>query len=195
MTKIIHLSDYELIKLLKDDNAQAFGEIYDRYAESLAGFAGSKLYHLEDARDLLHDVFAKLWEDRQTTAVTSNLRSYLFSALRYKVIDKIRSNVTRYNFALQAQDSIKLEHYGAQHYLEAKELEAIIEKSLEDLAPKAKEIFLLSRREHHSIKEISEMLDISEQTVKNQITTVLNHLRKVLQASVLAGGLIYLWIY
>jgi DNA-directed RNA polymerase specialized sigma24 family protein len=131
MTKKDLLSDDELVKLLKEGNALAYSEIYNRYAESLAGFAGSKLYHLEDARDLLHDLFTKLWEDRHTLVVTSNLKSYLFSALRYKVIDKIRHNVTIHNFVNQCQDLVRLENYGAQHKLESKELEAVIERLLE----------------------------------------------------------------
>jgi RNA polymerase sigma-70 factor (family 1) len=171
------LTDIELIQLLKKDDQTAFTEIYTRYAESLAGFAGSKLYSLEDARDILHDLFVKLWEERKSLSVTGNLKSYLFAAIRYCIIDRIRRNVSRQEYALQLQAFDKSFYAGGQD-LEAKELQEILNKSLDDLAPRTKEIYQLSRNNQYTISEIATMLNLSEQTVKNQLTTALNHLRR-----------------
>lgn len=60
MVPIRKCSDIELIQLLKDDDYTSFTEIYNRYGEALAGFAWSKLYNIEDARDILQDIFVKL---------------------------------------------------------------------------------------------------------------------------------------
>ena len=60
MSNKASLTDDDLIHLLKKDDRAAFAEIYSRYSESLAGFAASKLFNLEDARDILHDLFVRL---------------------------------------------------------------------------------------------------------------------------------------
>ncbi|TDO20695.1 RNA polymerase sigma factor [Pedobacter duraquae] len=192
MTDINNLSDDELLVLIKKDDGAAFTTIYNRYAGSLAAFAGAKLYHLEDARDLLHDLFIKLWEDRYNLNIDTNLKNYLFSAVRYKVIDKIRKNVIRQDYSPVTHNS---EDYGAQHQLEAKELQLAIEQSLNQLAPRTKEIFLLSRHQHQSISEIAQMLGLSEQTVKNQISAALKHLRQQLNTALLSSIFIYWWFY
>ncbi|HAL81784.1 MAG TPA: hypothetical protein DCO83_05740 [Mucilaginibacter sp.] len=99
MNPCAKLNDEQLIVLLNKGDQQAFAEIYSRYAESLAGFAGSKLYNLDDAHDILHDMFVKLWESREQISITSTLQSYLFAIIRHKIIDKIRQNITREEYA------------------------------------------------------------------------------------------------
>ena len=178
MSKIQELSDNELIQLLKKDDNVAFTEIYNRYKESLAGFAGAQLYHLEDAHDILHDIFVKLWEDRHTLDISGNLRSYLFSATRYRIIDRIRRKITRQDYALMLQETKPAQSYGADKVIEAKELQKNIEKALNELPQRVKQIYQLSRDQHQSTLEIAQMLNISEQTVKNQLTTALKHLRQ-----------------
>ena len=173
----IVLSDQELIRLIKEGDRTAFTEIYKRYAESLAGFATSKLYNLDDARDVLHDLFVKLWEDRYTLTVNNNLRSFLFAAIRYKIIDKIRRNVTRQEYDVLLQGLAEPQANSVEQQIEAKELQALVDQSLDQLPAKTKQIYLLSRIEHLSITEIALKLNLSEQTVKNQLSIALKHLR------------------
>jgi RNA polymerase sigma-70 factor (family 1) len=176
----IVLSDQELIRLIKNGDRTAFTEIYKRYAESLAGFAASKLYNLDDARDVLHDLFVKLWEDRYTLTVNDNLRSFLFAAIRYKIIDKIRRNVTRQEYNVLLQALAEPQANGVEQQLEAKELQALVDQSLAELPAKTKQIYELSRNEYLSITEIALKLNLSEQTVKNQLSFALKHLRQAI---------------
>ncbi len=171
------LTDEQLIILLKKDDQSAFTEIYNRYAESLAGFAASKLYSLDDARDIIHDLFVKLWENRDQVYITSSLKSYLFSIVRHRIIDKIRKNITREEYASMVQSLIVPSHDSADKQVEAQELQQSIEKSLNQLPPRVREIYKLSRDEGLSNHEIAEKLNLSEQTVKNQLSAALKHLR------------------
>jgi len=179
MPELKDQSDEQLIQLLKKDDRAIFNEIYKRYAESLAGFAASKLYSLDDARDILHDLFVKLWEDRHSLTINGNLRSFLFAALRYRIVDKIRRNVTRQEYASALSQLENFDH-GIEEHLEAKELNAIIDRSLDDLPPRTKQIYRLSRNEQHTIEDIAKLLGLSEQTVKNQLTTALKHVRRAI---------------
>ncbi len=178
MSALQTLPDDKLLLLLKKDDRAAFTEIYNRYAKSLTGFASSKLFDLEDARDIIHDLFVKLWKDRYTLIITSNLKSYLFSAVRYGVVDKIRRNVTRQDYSLFIQSLAEQHEHSIEQHIAAKELSELIERALDELAPRTKQIYMLSRNEYYSIEEIAAQLNLSEQTVKNQLTTALKHLRQ-----------------
>lgn len=186
------LDDFQLIELLKGDDESAFAEIYNRYAENMAGFACSKLYSLEDARDLIHDLFVKLWENRNQLVVSSNLKTYLYLLVRHRIIDKIRKNITREEYAESLKSLRYAYHNSIEQKIYLKELEDTIEKSLNELSPRVKEIYQMSRVEELSIKEIAEKLGLAEQTVKNQLSTALKHLQKVL-AQVSVTALLY-WI-
>jgi RNA polymerase sigma-70 factor (ECF subfamily) len=185
-------TDRQLIDLLKAGDETAFAEVYDRYAENLAGFASSKLYSLEDARDIIHDLFVKLWEDREQLNITSGLKPYLFTIARYRIIDKIRRNITREEYAVMVQSLSTNHQPGVEQQIAAKELQQSIEKSLDELSPRIKEIYQLSRDEHLSISEIAEKLNLSEQTVKNQLSTALKHLRQSL--TTLSAAAFLLWL-
>ncbi|MES2458180.1 MAG: RNA polymerase sigma-70 factor [Bacteroidota bacterium] len=174
------LSDLKLSDLLKEDDESAFTEIYSRYADKLTGFASSKLYDLEDARDIIHDVFVKLWAQRNAIMVERNLEAYLFTLVRYQIIDKIRKNITREAhmemvIALQTSPGSEIEQQ-----LAAKELKEQIRLALDQLSPRIREIYQLSREENRSIPEIAALLHLSEQTVKNQLSFALKHLRACL---------------
>jgi RNA polymerase sigma-70 factor (family 1) len=179
------MTDEELIERLRKDDQEAFTEIYHRYAESLAAFAGAKLQNLEDARDILHDLFVRLWEQRGSLSIQSSLKSYLFAAIRYGVIDRIRRNITRREYAGMIQ-ALERSFTLAGQDLDARELQEIIDRSLEKLPARTQEIYRLSRNDQYSVSQIAVMLELSEQTVKNQLTTALNHLRQ----SIVCVGLI-----
>jgi RNA polymerase sigma-70 factor (ECF subfamily) len=180
MAAYTHLTDDELVTLLKQGDERAFAEIYQRYAEKLAGFAGSKLYSLDDARDILHDLFVKLWEGREQLHITSNLQSYLFAVIRHRIVDKIRKNITREEYALTVQSFTVFCDEHADKLLELKQLRQTVDRSLNQLSPRIKEIYQLSREEGLSNHDIAEKLHLSEQTVKNQLSAALKHLRETL---------------
>jgi RNA polymerase sigma-70 factor (family 1) len=174
------LSDLQLAGLLKNDDEAAFTEIYHRHADKLTGFASSKLYGLEGPRDIIHDVFVRFWEERKIFKVDRNLEAYLFTMVRYRIIDKIRKNISHEQYLGMA---LALhENFGSdtEQRIAAKELKQRIEKALDQLSPRVKEVYHLSREENLSISEIANKLQVSEQTVKNQITSALKHLRKSL---------------
>ena len=193
MRAVKQLTDSQLIQLLQDDDEIAIAEIYSRYAKSLSDFAASKLYSLEDARDIIHDLFLKLWEDRKQLNITSNLKTYLFTITRYRIIDKIRRNVTREAYGVMLQSLSNAYQPNVEQQIAAKELQQTIENCINGLSPKVKEIYQLSREENLSISEIAKKLELSEQTVKNQLSTALSHIKKSLSSTYISI-LLVLWL-
>lgn len=172
------ISDEELVNLLTKDNKEAFTEIYNRYALNLADFAISKLNQVEDAQDIIHDLFIKLWEGRLSLVITANLKTYLFTLVRYKIIDKIRHDITRKKYANTVHRLANYFDNGTNQQLEARELNLLLQNSLKKMPPKVQEIYHLSRHQHNSVAEIAKALNISTQTVKNQLSKALRHLKK-----------------
>jgi len=192
MTTYLTLTDLQLVDLLKKDDSDAFSEIYSRYAVLLAGFASSKLFDLEDSRDIIHDVFVKLWQERKQLKVDRDLKAYLFKLTRYRIVDKIRKNITRQEYAAMVNSLAVSYGVTIEQEIAAKEMAQIIETSLNKLSPRVKEVYLLSREENLSVAEIADKLQVSEQTVKNQLSTALKHLRASL--SVASTAALMFWL-
>ncbi len=129
------------------------------------------------AEDLVQDVFIKIWEGRASIDVKSNWFSYLYRSVinacyneikRKKVIDLYGSTeleLSKISFSQNIEDKIDF-----------KQLEILIQNSLEKLPPKCKTIFLLSRFENYKYKEIATMLDISIKTVEAQMGIAISKL-------------------
>lgn len=192
MAIYLTLTDLELVDLLKKDDSDAFSEIYSRYAVLLVGFASSKLFDLEDSRDIIHDVFVKLWQERKQLKVDRDLKAYLFKLTRYRIVDKIRKNITRQQYAATVNSLAVSYGVTIEQEIAAKEMAQIIETSLNKLSPRVKEVYLLSREENLSVAEIADKLQVSEQTVKNQLSTALKHLRTSL--SVASTAALMFWL-
>lgn len=180
MKAIKKLTDNQIIQLLKNDDERAFAEIYNRYIKSLSDFTASKLFNLEDAQDIIHDLFVKLWEERKQLQITSNLKNYLFTIARRRIVDKIRRNIMREEYTATLQSLANVYQPNVEQQIAVKELKKSIDLAINELPPRVKEIYHLSREENLSIREISLKLDLSEQTVKNQLSTALIYLRRSL---------------
>lgn len=169
-----------LIERLRCGDEKAFSDIYQLYAASLIGFASSKLYSLEEARDLIHDIFVYLWIEREKIKIHSSLQSYLFAITRHRIIDHIRKNIIREEYASVLHKLTSDLENNLEKNIEAKDLGKVIEVVVGNLPMRTKEIYQLSRNENKSISEIAEMLNLSNQTVKNQLTSALKFLRNSL---------------
>ncbi|MDB5090483.1 MAG: polymerase sigma-70 factor, subfamily, partial [Mucilaginibacter sp.] len=123
---------------------------------------------------------------RDSLNISSNLQSYLFTILRRRIVDKIRKNITREEYAVMLQ-SLTTPHYSTtEQQIAEKDLKQQIRNALNELPPRVQEIYHLSREENLNTREIAEKLNLTEQTVKNQLTVALKHLRKVLSSVAVA---------
>lgn len=171
------LSDNELAFLLTRDDQRAFTEIYNRFYGLLFIHASRRLNDEEEAKDLVQQLFEALWLKRMQISPEGNLSAYLYAAIRNRVLDvfahqKIASKYTDSLGRFQDED-----HALADHGVREKQMAALIEREIEALPPKMREIFILSRREDKSHREIALELGISELTVKTQVKNALKILR------------------
>src|SRR3546814_10713262 len=93
------LVDERLPERFRNGDPEAFALIYTHYAESLIDFVSAKLASMDEARDLIHDLFVDIWEKRDRLRIDSSFRSYLLTASRYRVIDHVLSNIRHEYYA------------------------------------------------------------------------------------------------
>ena len=170
-------SDEQLLSLLKDGDITAFNMIYDRYSRPLYLYILSKTDRGETSKDLLQDLFATLWEKRFTLDIHLSLRAYLYQSVRHKIIDLYRKDSTYRKYLQQLIEHFDAQPHNISETYDYKAKASEVFEAINRLPARMKEIFMLSRFENLSIEQIASRLDLSQQTVKNQITKALKILR------------------
>ncbi|ARS40366.1 hypothetical protein CA265_12145 [Sphingobacteriaceae bacterium GW460-11-11-14-LB5] len=170
------LLDNELIILLKNGDQNAFAQIYSRFFRPLYVHAYKKIGTDEDAIDIVHDLFEFLWTKRNELEI-SNLSAYLFAAIRNRIFTlKVRSD--RKNIYLESlKDFINKGEFVTDAQVRERELAALIEREIDALPPQMKKVFVMSRTDGMSHKEIADQLGTSEHTVRTQVKKSLRILR------------------
>jgi len=171
------LNDNELAFFLKEGDNLAYTEIYNRYNAPLYMHAYKKLKIREEAKDVVHELFCKLWSNRSALVLTGSLSAYLYTAVRNRILDIIAHKQLESAYVVSLQDFIDKGHYITDFRVRESELAAIIEKEIASLPLKMAQVFVLSRKSHLSYREISDKLGISEQTVKKQVYNALKILK------------------
>lgn len=173
-------ADQELLEALRQDNQQAFEVLYTRYKQKLYLQALGILQDRELAKDLIHEIFLKLWERRQELEVETQLGAYLYQAMRYKSIDylKKKQNLTAYHQHFQWFTQVQGDQ--ADYQVREKIMQQLIEQEIQHMPPRMQQVFRLSRHEHKSHAEIADLLNLSEQSVRSHIKNALRILRSKL---------------
>ncbi len=171
-------TDHELIDLLKADDHRAFTEIYDRYWKLLYNAAYQACRNRDNSLDICQTVFVWLWANRSVITIKTSLKGYLFTAVKYKVSNLIQSGKIR-GTLVEDLSGVDLQTH-QQNELEIKELNNFISQLINELPLKSRQVFLMSREEQLSHKEIAEQMGIAEKTVDEHIYRALRKLRKSL---------------
>lgn len=174
-------SDQELSISLGAGSRTAFAEIYERYWSLLLSHAIKMLKDEEKAQDAVQDVFQMLWEKSPTLNIHTSLSSFLYTSLRYRILDKLKRDKIEDRFLNTLQTEIESGVSSTDDAMAEKEFARKIEEGLNMLPPKMRTVFELSRMNDYSYREISKELNLSENTVKKQISNSLKILRKSIQ--------------
>lgn len=154
-----------------------FEKLYKRFQPSLINYAYYLTRSSEDSVELVNDVFLSVWNKKNRLKLDSNLKTYLYTAVKNRSINYIKKNklMTVFDEKLDA-----LSDFETDHSLLEKEQHIIIQQIMNDLPSKCKQVFAMSRIDQLSNKEIASLLDISIKTVEAQITKALKIFRKKL---------------
>ncbi|QQT24801.1 RNA polymerase sigma-70 factor [Sphingobacterium spiritivorum] len=174
------LSDKELMVLTKADNQHAFSTLYSRYKQTLSVHAYQKTGDLEQAKDLVQELFTNLWDRRSTLPDIMNVQGYLHTILRNRILDYIAHLRVESKYLDSLQEFINTGQCVTDQHIAETEFLLFIEQTVNAFPPKMREVYSMSRQTPKSHREIAEELGISEFTVKNHIKTALKIIRSKL---------------
>lgn len=170
------LSNEQLLLELRGDKAAlAFRALYERLAKKLYKLAYQKTASTETAEEIVQEVFVSLWEKRENLLI-GNVENYLLSAVRYQVINHLRTVIAQRKF-VEPHEQTQVMTLEAEFPLTVEDLQKALEKSLEVLPEKTRQVFCMSRYEYLSHHEIAQRFELTEKSVEYHITQALRHLR------------------
>ncbi|MCW8310529.1 RNA polymerase sigma-70 factor [Sphingobacterium sp. InxBP1] len=170
-----------LIASLKKGEHFAMEQIFDLYWEDLFDAALKKIGDEDAAQDIIQEIFIKLWENREHIVFSGDLAAYLHGAVKFKIINYFRNNIVKDGHRTELAALMNQQYAdAADDLLILHDTEQKVEEAFMQLPERMRQVMLMSRKQEKSIKEIARELNISVQTVKNQITSAMKILRKSL---------------
>jgi RNA polymerase sigma-70 factor (family 1) len=167
-------------ELLGAGDVEAFKRLFDDYFETLYRYALRYLRSAEEARDVVHDVFLQMWRHRQRIGLERDLRTYLYATTRNHALDHLKRREVEDRFRERQEGAEAQAGADAESELESRELAATIQRAIDTLPPRQREVLRLRWQQHLSYEEIAKALDISPKTVAIHLSRGLQHLREAL---------------
>ena len=171
----------EIIRRLKNEDKSAVDELFSHYYPRLYHFSKSILKVENGIDDILQDVFIKIWLNRQKIDNAETFNAYVFTITKNEVLNLIRTNLRDNTFRDELFLQAVAQEYQTQNPIEFDEIKTAIDKIVASLPEKRQQVFILSRTDGLSNKEISKQLNISEKTVEDHITHSIRHLKSSLK--------------
>lgn len=165
------VNDTVLIDRIRAGDKAAFESLFKKYFRELHAYARAYLKSDQDAEDVVQDVFARIWGDRESWHVHSGVKAYLVTMVRNRTLNVIRNSKasTRRDEKYAAVDEGPVATSPGTAHIEETELRRYIARAVEALPPRCREVFLLSRVRHLTQREIADTLGIALPTVKVQL--------------------------
>ena len=171
---------YLFSQLIRGDEV-AFEKIFHHYNARIYPFVLKKTKSAGIAEDIVQELFLKLWHNRQNLSTIDNYESYIFTMAINMVYNYFRKLAGETRMLNELWQTIEESRNTTEEAFEYKESETLIIQAVAQLAPKCKEIYLLSREQGLSHEQIAQELNISRSTVNNQITKALHFIREYIQ--------------
>jgi RNA polymerase sigma-70 factor (ECF subfamily) len=166
-----------LLDLLAKGDESAFTELYNRYWMKLFTIAYNRLKEVESAEDIVHDVFAGIWANREKLQIDL-LENYLATATKYAVLSKIKK-ITLERSYINGSNTAQVFELPVDSALHCRQILETIKKEVEKLPEKCRLIFKYSRNEGMPVKQIAKELQLSPKTVENQLHKAVKQLKLV----------------
>lgn len=172
--------DGELLLQLRKGDRIAFDELFNRFAEPIHTYVKMRLNGSEEADDVLQEVFIRLWNKRQSIVIHTSFRNYLYTIVQHCICDHQRaSKRKRYTLTAEMPDHTEERPQPDEQY-QYKQAYHIWKNATNKLPGQMRRIYSMKNEEQLSVKEIASELQLSEQTVKNQLHTAGQRIVKML---------------
>lgn len=175
MIEIDFLFEKLFRKVAFQDDEQAFRELFLEFYPALCVFAMRHIKQEETARDIVQDVFFKIWKNRKSIYIDTSFRNFLVTSVRNHCIDYLRKkNVENRFMEKRVLTAINI---SPEEVYTLKELENTINEALDKLPPNVREAFEMSRFKGMTYIAIADKMEVSPKTIESYISRALKTLR------------------
>lgn len=169
-------NDQEFFDLLPTNAEKAFEWLFRRYFSELCQVVYRVTHDEHLAQDLVQEVLYELWRKKGQLTISTSLRAYLKRAVLNRTLNHLRDN--RLWSSEEKMPEMAVQESDPMDQLRSEELQQLVDAAIDDLPEKCRMVFVLSRYEELSYRDIAKELGIAEKTVENQVSKALKYLRE-----------------
>lgn len=163
---------------IKQSDITAFEGLFREFYSPLCHFSAGFVNNMDTAEEIVQDFFYNYWKNREKIDIKVSVKSYLYTSIRNQSLKHINQQEVRRRYVdLITATSTETGKYNHLEEIQARELQQIIDKTLDSLPERCRLVFSMSRLEGRKYQEIANELDISVKTVEANIGKALHHLR------------------
>ena len=170
----------QLTKRLSESDRDAFRELFELAHVTLIRFCWRYTKDEEISRDIVQDVFVTLWDKRATLDPEKSLLAFMYTMVRNKALNFFRDS--HYCDGVSADEHIAEKDPGPDEQFDYDRLEQHVKQWIDDLPPRRRQAFKLSRFERLTHAEIAQIMNLTPRTVNTHVMLALRDLRGKLQA-------------
>ncbi|MGQ8335529.1 RNA polymerase sigma factor [Sunxiuqinia sp. A32] len=171
-------TDGELVYMVKNGDHRAFNELFIRYGSNLYSFVLSIIKDQVEAEEVVQNIFFKIWVKRKNLKPDHSFNAYLYRIAVNTSKDLYQKKLLSEKYKQDIALELNFDRTYQMTVLEYKDLLVYVDSLINKLSPAKREIFILNKKNGLSIQEISKDLNLSVQTVKNQLVSATKYLRE-----------------
>ncbi|MEO8148508.1 MAG: RNA polymerase sigma-70 factor [Bacteroidia bacterium] len=175
------ISDQEIVNALHANDEGVFEQVFRFYYQRLCNYACNIVVDMDEAEEIVQQMFLNIWEKRVHLEINISFKSYLYRAVHNACLNRLKQQKVR---KLYADEQIQITEPGYEHTSQTilkTELEKQIHNAINKLPEQCRLVFKLSRFEEMKYAEIATHLGISIKTVENHMGKALKIMREQLK--------------
>ena len=152
-----------------------FKNIFEKHSEVIRNFIYYKCSDIQQAEDIAQEAFVKLWKNCKKVML-ENAKSFLMKIAQNIFYNEAKRSkvILKYN---NSTDVSNLYDHDPEFLMEEKEFLNLLNKAISDLRPKLREVFLLSRKDKKTYREIAEIVGLTQKAVERRMSLALIELK------------------
>lgn len=177
------------VEEIREGSKEGFEALYRFYYPRLCQFVFRYVKSKAAAEDVVHNVFHKVWKNRKGLKANGKLRAYLYTAVRNESYKHLNQRKRDAFAELDDLSFLESRETSPEEKINGKEFKQAVKTAISELPERRRDVFLMSREDNLTYREIAEVLGISIKTVETQISRSLKHLRKELSHFISSEGI------
>jgi RNA polymerase sigma-70 factor (ECF subfamily) len=170
-------TEQSLVEEVRKGNKEAFETLFFRYHPELCSLAAKIVRSFDDARDVVQDVFLRIWRSRETWHVDKSVKAYLYQAVWNEALNAKKKRQSQCEVSRNFERHVNLVEDPFEQSPDTKNLVKDIWEIVSNMPKRRRFVFSLHRKHGLSYKEIVQVMDITRKTVENHMGLALKEIR------------------